>query len=228
METSVSKDKENVIFMVSNIKEEYITHLEEEYYTKKGNGYIKVYPGTIPYIETTGENFKKYGEEIFYQRWGVKPAPWQEGLIAFIEKIKNTGMEWLLIGSCPLALRGIAVNPKGVDIVFPHIKDMEKIRNLFSDVMIDPLTECHNWVAKAYGSIFYNTSISMAFETQSSLDIPEPIDSGPYAIAHMEKINWNGYNVNIPPLELSLNINRKRDRIDRVKLIEDYMKKTEK
>jgi len=225
MQFSTGKDKNNAIFRVSHIPAQYIPRLEEEYYTKDEDGYIKIYPGDTPFIDITGENFKKYGKEMFFQRWGVKSAPWQEGLLAFIEKTKDTNMEWLLIGSCPLALREMDINPRGVDIVFPYLKDMEKIRELFSHSMIEPLTECHNWVAKAYGSVFLHCSINIAFEPQPSLDMPEPIDSGPYALIHRETITWKGHKINIPPLELSLNINRKRGRNDKVKIIEDYMNK---
>lgn len=34
-----------------------------------------------------------------------------------------------------------------------------------------------------------------------------------------------GLNIKVPPLELQLNVNKRRERMDRVKLIEDFMNK---
>ena len=43
---------------------------------------------------------------------------------------------------------------------------------------------------------------------------------------NLEELNWNGYVIKVPPLELQLNVTRRRERIDRVELIEEYMNKT--
>jgi hypothetical protein len=65
--------------------------------------------------------------------------------------------------------------------------------------------------------------IDIASDPQSSVDEPEPVDFGPYAKSKLETITWNGYKVRIPPIELQLNVNKRRHRIERVRLIEEYI-----
>jgi hypothetical protein len=57
----------------------------------------------------------------------------------------------------------------------------------------------------------------------TNLDNPEPIDCGPYAKNNLETMNWEGYTIKVPPLELQLNVIKLRGRIDRVKKTEEYI-----
>ncbi|WP_440947326.1 hypothetical protein ACSAZL_03360 [Methanosarcina sp. T3] len=51
------------------------------------------------------------------------------------------------------------------------------------------------------------------------------MDCGPHARQNLETIKWNGYEIQVLPLELQLNVNKRRERMDRVKLIEDFLNK---
>ena len=81
-------------------------------------------------------------------------------------------------------------------------------------------------MTKDFGVIFLYARIDIASDPQDSLDDPEPVDCGPYAKRNLEELVWNGYVIKVPPIELQLNVNRRRERLDRVELIEAYMNKT--
>jgi hypothetical protein len=102
-------------------------------------------------------------------------------------------------------------------------KNTEEITDVFSDYLIEPIVNTNGWLTKDFGVIFLHARIDIASDPQNILDIPEPVDCGPYAKQNLETINWNGYEIKIPPLELQINVNRRRGRMDRVKLIEEFI-----
>ena len=71
--------------------------------------------------------------------------------------------------------------------------------------------------------LFDACRIDIASDPQACLDDPEPVDCGPYALANLQTIKWEGFRVRIPPIELQLNANRRRERYDRVRQIEAHM-----
>lgn len=224
MEFTVQRKDDHFQFRIQQVPEKYHPSLKESYYQQEGDTFFKSYSATIPHIQTIGENFIKNGQSMLDQLAGLAPVPWEDALSFFAERMKDTGVEWLLVGSLNLLVRGIEVTPRDVDVIC-YLKDMEKVQSLFGDVVMEPLQGCDNWVAKAYGALFHKALISIAFDTLDCLDQTEPTDAGPYAMAHAETVIWKGYSLRVPPLELSVNINRRRGRLDRVELIEDYLKK---
>lgn len=88
-----------------------------------------------------------------------------------------------------------------------------------------PVVDTNGWLTRDFGVIFLHARIDIASDPQDILDIPEPVDCGPYARQNLETIQWNEYEIKVPPLELQLNVNKRRERTDRVKLIEEFMKK---
>jgi hypothetical protein len=209
---------------VSDVPEHSSSRLEEALFTKAGDGYVKEFSKDIAHIRAILDNYRRNADEILAQIYSqpLKPAPWEQALLAFIDKAKSAGIDWFLAGSCALAIRGVDLKPRGVDIIL-HLEDMSKVQDVFLDDTIQPIMECSDWVAKAHGVLFMHATIGLAFDTQDCLDVPEPIDSGPYAMRHLEKIEWKGHTVKVPPVALLLNVNKRRGRQERVRLIEEYM-----
>lgn len=214
---------EQMILKLREVPEKYRAQLEEDYFLPDDDGYARAYPKDLPYMERIAQNFQRYGVDMFDRTRAADPAHWQHALHAFIERMEGTGLDWLLTGSCALAVRGIAIHPKDVDVVFPHFADLGRVRTLFANETILPLTECEHWVALGYGAAYLDFVVGMAFATQACLDQPDPIDSGPYALAHAETIEWQGCRVKVPPIALTRNINARRNRQERVRLIDEFM-----
>jgi hypothetical protein len=51
------------------------------------------------------------------------------------------------------------------------------------------------------------------------VDIPEPSDFGPFAAKNVDIVNWNGYELRVPPLELQLRQSERRGLTERIKKI---------
>lgn len=222
--------KEKIVFEVSDYDGKYEDVLKASFYVPKEGMFIKeyskkdIYSGNIESIRT---NFLKYGKEMFDQMAYLKEAPWEEGLKEFIKKAKKQNIDWWLTGSCALNARGITVNPHDIDIML-NSKDENKIIEIFGDSMIEPLCNSEDWVVKKFAVLFLKTKIDLAFDPLDSLDKPEPSDCGPYAQNHLEEITWNREKIKVPPIELQLNINKRRGRTTRVRLIKEYMEQQNK
>lgn len=222
MKTVAIKNESGVRLGVTGASDEIKKRLLGDYYTEENGACVRAYPADTPNIDKIIAAFEKYGLDYVAQVYGDKPAPWQDALAAFLERVRDLDIGWLLMGSCALAVRGIELKPRGVDFVM-RIADLDTVRGLFADTTIVPFSKCPGWVCLGYGAAFLGAQISIGFGPQSELDAATPADSGPYAMAHAETVEWRGYKVNVPPVELSLNINKARGRAERVALIEKFM-----
>jgi hypothetical protein len=167
--------------------------------------------------------YERYSEEMFLQLVYQRPIPWKKGLLEFLNRVNNSDVDWWLTGSCAACIRGINMNPHDVDIMVDS-RSVDLINELFRDDIIEPIIDTNGWLTKDFGVLFIHCRIDIASDPQSSLDEPEPVDCGPYAKSKLETIVWNGYEVKIPPIELQLNVNQRRQRLERVRLIEEYIK----
>ncbi len=214
----------DIIFIISNYDIKYEPVLKMCYFEKEGNSFIKKYNKNIRNIQIIKNNFLNHAEEMFSQLGYFTNIPWEDALLEFIKRVEGKNINWWLTGSCACCIRGIKLNPHDVDIMVDS-KDVEKLNELFLDCMVEPLVDTNGWVTKDFGVLFKQARIDIASDPSSILDEPTPIDCGPYARAHLEAVMFKGYKVLVPPLTLSLNVNKKRKRLERVKLIEDFINK---
>jgi hypothetical protein len=222
MKVSFEEADENVIFRISEFDSKYEKILQMCYYENDGRGYIKIYPQKAKYIDKIKKRYFENAKLMFDQLGYFAPVPWEKALAEFCERTRGTNIDWWLTGSCAACIRGIKMNPHDVDIMTDS-RCVGEITDVFSNYLIEPIVDTGGWLTKDFGVIFLHARIDIASDPQEVLDIPEPVDCGPYAEQNLETIEWNSYEIRVPPLELQLTVNKKRERVDRVKLIEDFM-----
>ncbi|WP_432665526.1 hypothetical protein R9X47_04480 [Wukongibacter baidiensis] len=227
MKISFEEYGDDVIFRVYNYDKKYEEVLEMCFYQKDEDGYIKKFSKNIENLEKIKSNYKRYAEEMFSQLGYFRPIPWKEALLEFLKRIEGSGVDWWLTGSCAACLRGIKLNPHDIDIMVDS-RDIDKVSEIFTDCIVEPIVDTNGWLTKDFGVIFLKARIDIASEPQECLDKPEPIDCGPYAKKNLEDLTWNSYKIKVPPVNLQLNANRRRGRVERVKLIEEYISKYQK
>lgn len=227
MEISFQEYGDNVIFRVYNYDKKYDEILKMCFYQSDGDSYIKKFSKDIKNIEKIKLNYQKHAEEMFSQLGYFRPIPWERALLEFLKRVEGTKIDWWLTGSCAACLRGIALNPHDVDIMIDS-KDVEKVSEVFAGYIVEPIVDTMGWLTKDFGVIFLHARIDIASDPHPCLDEPEPIDCGPYARKNLEELIWNGYKINVPPLHLQLNANKRRKRTHRVKLIEKYIGSTQR
>ena len=217
------KSEDTVTFRVCNFNDSIDAALQMCFYEKVDDAYIKHFPASTPYLDKIMAHYEKYAEEMFLQLVYQRPIPWEQGLLEFVKRVSNSDVDWWLTGSCAACIRGISMSPHDVDIMVDS-RSVDLIKELFRDNIIEPIIDTNGWITKDFGVLFMHCRIDIASDPQGSLDEPEPVDCGPYAKSMLESIDWNGYEVRIPPIKLQLNANKRRQRIERVKLIEEYIR----
>lgn len=222
MKLECIEDLNNIVFKISDYEKKYVPIFECCYYEKGEDFYYKAIPKNNKYIEKIKENFKKYGYEMFSQLGYFKEIPWEEALLNFIKKVDGRNIDWWLTGSCAACIRGIPLKPHDVDIIV-HSKDIQLLEDIFAEDIFEPIRDTNGWLTKDFGVLFLGARVDIASDPSPILDDPRPVDCGPYAFEHLETVEWKGYKIKIPPLDLQLYVNELRGRYDRVELIKNYM-----
>ena len=222
MKITFEEENEVVVFRVSDFDQKYENVLKMCFYAQEGDSYTKRYPKSARHLEKIMPYYHKHAQEMFDQLGYFAPIPWEKALFEFSQEMADKSIDWWLTGSCAVCIRGIPLQPHDVDIMVDSA-DVEKISDIFSDYLIEPIVDTNGWMTKDFGVIFKHARIDIASDPQAILDDPEPIDCGPYALANLEEVNWKGYRIKVPPLQLSLNVNKRRGREDRVEKIIHYL-----
>jgi hypothetical protein len=222
MKITFEEAKDTIVFRVSDFEQKYENVLKMCFYAQEGDSYTKRFLKDTRYLEKIMEYYSDHAQEMFDQLGYFVPIPWEKALYEFAKELENENINWWLTGSCAVCIRGIPLQPHDVDIMVDSC-DVEKISDIFSDYLIEPIVDTNGWVTKDFGVIFRHARIDIASDPQESLDDPEPIDCGPYAKANLEEVNWRGFTIRVPPLQLSLNVNKQRGRTDRVEAIKNYL-----
>jgi len=55
-------------------------------------------------------------EPLLYQYLGISAVPWQAALEGVCHRLESSGVDWWLCGSAALAVRGVAVIPRDLDL----------------------------------------------------------------------------------------------------------------
>lgn len=222
MKISFREDEQSIYFVVSDLVQTYESVMKNSFFTYDEQGCYKKFNKPIDNIEHVKNNFASYAEEMFAQQGYFKPVLWEDALLAFIEKVRGKNIDWWLTGSCATCVRGINIEPHDVDIMLKS-KDIEKIKDIFHDFIVEPIIDSKGWVVDYFGVLFMNARIDLAFDPQEWVDSQGKADFGPYASNHLEEVSWKGNVIKVPPLELQVHANKNRKRFDRVKAIEDFI-----
>jgi hypothetical protein len=219
---SSREDGNDILFVVSEFSPEYKEVFENACYSLEDGSYTKRFANDTPNISRIRENWENYAEEMFAQMGYFKTPRWEEALLGFMERIRDTDIHWWLTGSCAACVRGVNIRPHDVDIML-RSEDIYKVNQLFADYIVEPIKSSKGWVAANFGVLFMDARIDLAFDPEDFVDNPEPVDFGPYAMRNLEDVDWNGHTVRVPPLELQMQVNKRRGRDDRAAAIEEYM-----
>ena len=200
-------------YYAEDVAEEYLDYFKNELWWQVGNSFIKPYDNVADF-KYCAENFMKYGELSINQQLKVLPAPWRKALDLFIPEMRKTGVDWYINGSVAMALWGIDVEPKDVNIIVPNYSDFDKVREHFYKLAIRPIERCDNWVMSGLGTIFMEATIGLAFHNK---------ELEPYEMSELGKIEYNDENIYASSLEMLRQDNDFYGRPERVKLIEERM-----
>ena len=195
------------------VEEKYWDHFHSGLWWQLGNSFIKTYDN-VPDFNHCAENYVRYGERSIKQWTREIPAPWEKALELFMAEIEPLGVDWFLHGSAAMALWGIAVTPKDLNVIIANCSDFEKVRAHFCRYAIGPIQPCDDYGMCGGGTIFMEAAISVWTQNK---------DFEPYDMTTLGKVPYKGGAVYLSPLERLKTDNEYYGRPERVALIEERM-----
>ena len=222
MKTKCRTKGDCTYFIITDLDKKYYNIVNKLFYQRVEDGFARGFPTSTPNLEKAYQNFEKYIKEVIFQMAGIHQVPWQKSLLAFLKIVKNHNVNWWLTGSAALTVRGINIVPKDFDIVVDD-EGAHKLGELLSDYVFEPVVDTGDWFARWFGRAFLHACIEWIGGVTSRADEPVVSDFGPTAARNLETVDWQGYEIRVPPLEYQLRQNRRRGLIDRVKKIKAAM-----
>lgn len=203
-----------IILSVENIETEELKNTVCAAFFKEANGkYVKTFSKDYPEVELIEKNFPRMAGMMFTG----KNADWKKALMTFADVCKQKSIQWYLSGSCCEAVRGMPINPHDIDV---HIftEQFYDVRDVFPEYIMEPFQDLGNsWAVRYFGRLcIEGIQIDVAADEKANLDNHE-----------YRRIDWNGIQIFLEPVELRLEIEKIRNRKDRIDMILDYINRQE-
>jgi hypothetical protein len=208
-------------FIVSELDPAYYNTMRDLAFSQVEDSHAKVFPTNSPHLDRCYQNFERYAEELILQAARVHPAPWEQALLALLEKIEDQGINWWLVGSAALAVRGMHISPRDIDLSVDD-EGAHKLGEVLLDQVVQPVEATEDWICNWFGRAFLHTRLEWVGGVDERADTPEISDFGPTAANRRETIFWHGHLLQIPPLDLQLIVSERRGLTERVEEIKHF------
>lgn len=220
MRTLLFSDGESVRFVLSDVDPGLQHSVEAFEFTASEGGYERRFDPAEG-IEAIFARFSASIEQMLRQHAGLEPTPWPDALRRFGQTVE--GVDWCLVGSTALAVRGIDITPGDIDIVVAS-DDYARVVQLLDDQLVEPPSENGDgWVARWFCRAFLGTRVEFIADVHDWVDSPVSSDFGPTAWARREVVRWEGIELSVPPIDLQLAVTKRRQLTDRVRKIEEFI-----
>jgi hypothetical protein len=184
-------------------------------FAREGEALVRTFPEDARWLEEAWQNFVRHVPTMLRQT-ATGVVPWDEALLAFLDRVDR--VDWWLAGSSALAVRGVDVSPRDLDVI-TDAAGAQRLGELLADALVEPVCASEGWIARWWGRAFLGARVEWVAEVVSSVDDPDPVDFGPTAAAGLQRVRWRGYELQVPPLELQLATAERRGLRDRVAAI---------
>ena len=160
-------------------------------------------------------NFRAHIDEMISVKVRATPAPWEQALEVVAQRLSGR-VAWTLAGSSALRIRGVDVRPRDIDLV---VEDAGRAGELLNDLLIEPVTRMHGWVADWFGRAFDGPLIEWVAGVHTELGVAR----APATSARRERVVWRGHEILCTPLDLELPAYEARGLSETVEAIRSYL-----
>ena len=223
MKTIRKTEGEKTSFIINDLDPKYHRAVIDLYFGHMEEGFAKSFPKDTPNLDRIYQNFGRYAEEMILQAAKFKPVQWDKSLLAFMKIIRDEKINWWLVGSAALAVRGIDIAPRDIDLVVDGASAV-RLGDLLLDYLVEPVLSSEGWIARWFGRAFLHARLEWVGDVNDDVDKPNVTDFGPEAIERSEVIKWHGNVILVPPLDLQLQVSERRGLLDRVEKIRHFLK----
>ena len=204
--------------VLAGVAPSYHEAVRELGYGEAGGEFLRTLPVSTPHLDRVRQNFGKHAEAMILQTARVEATPWEAALEAFLDRVEPHELDWWLGGSAALAVRGLSVVPRDFDVVIAE-RDAEQLGSVLLEHLDEPVTPGH-WFCRWWGRAFLHARIEWVGGVDERADQPTVSDFGPTAASRLETVAWRGHALRVPPLELQLEVSRRRGLTNRAEEIE--------
>jgi hypothetical protein len=222
MKTYYQIDGPQTSLIVTDLDPVYQQAVRDLGYTEFPAGFGRTYPSDTPHLAQIYEHFARSVEPMLQQTAGLRAVPWEQALHTFLQRIEGLSLNWWLAGSAALAVRGIAVQPRDFDLIVDQHTALVLGEHL-RDILVEPVHPVKGWFCAWWGRAFQHARFEWVGDVYAFIDEPEPSDFGPYAAQHLETLEWRGYPIRVPPLELQHRVSIRRGLHERAALIQQHI-----
>jgi hypothetical protein len=221
IEASCLRDVDGDCLVVRTDDPAFRTALSELFFEERNGRHIKRFPtGTLS--DGIVRRFKSHLEPLLRQTARLDAAPWESALLEAARRLDGAGVEWWLTGSAALAVRGVPIVPRDLDLVVSDAGAAATAAAL-EDAMIEPAVAVEGWFCRWWGRAWLGARVEWVGGVTEAADQPLPTDFGLVAGASLNRVRWNGLTISVPPLELQRAAAERRGLTDRVLLIDSLM-----
>ena len=182
--------------------------VDELGFERMGAVSVRRFPAGAPYAAHVGSRFEECAERMVYQAARIDKTPWRPALEDLLARCADVD-GWFLAGSAALAVRGVAVDPRDIDLVAVDADTCARLAAALEDVLVEPLVDGAS-LGERWFRAFSRARIECVGAPHASHDEPHPSDFGPFAAARLTTANWRGWDIRVPPLELQLASRQRR------------------
>jgi hypothetical protein len=203
------------VFCVEDTDAIFEDNLKAAWFQKTDKGFIKAYPKEMDDgvdehdKELVKRNFARLGQSMFKGEFN-----WKNVLLVLAQAFLENGIEWYIIGSTSEAVLGVNITPHDIDVIV-HTRDFYKVKSIFSDYVVEPFVDNKGtWLMRYFGRLCLDGAlVDIAADEKMNLENHR-----------YDKVSWNDYNIFIEPLQVRYQTELNRNREERIRAIEEYMR----
>ena len=213
MRTELDLDGPQARFVLADLDEGERSAARDLWFVEDGECFVKRFDAAAG--ARVYPRFAACAGDLLDQTAALARPRWEDALETLLDRAGEG--DWWLGGSGALAVRGVEVVPRDLDLVTSQA-GAEELAHRLDDLLVEPLTVRDGWIATHFARTFAGARIEWIGGV--SVDAAGARDFGPAAEERLETVRWRGRAIRVPPLDLQLVSARARGLAERVTAIE--------
>jgi hypothetical protein len=210
-------------FLVHTDEPDYRRALVDLAFDEHEDGFVRSFPAQANGLHESYLRFKLTLGDVLDHASGRRLPPWEDALDAVAARLHSARTGWFLAGSAALAVRGIDIVPRDLDLVLDAASG--GIRAL-GDVQTEPvsLNRPGTWIARWFGRSFLHARVEWIAGVDPEIDVyASQNEYGPRAAARLETVRWHDHDLVLAPLTIQLAVTEQRGMAARAEAIRDFL-----
>jgi hypothetical protein len=210
-------------FLVQTDESAYSRALRDLLFDEQNGDFVRSFPADARGLHESYLRFKLTLQDVLDHAAGRRPPPWDEALDAVAVRLHAAHADWFLAGSAALAVRGIDVVPRDLDLV---VAEASPAVHALADVQTEPVSVSRAGarIARWFGRGFLHTRVEWIADVDPAIDTySSPNEFGPRAAARLETVRWQDHELALVPLDVQLAVTERRGLAARAETIRDFL-----